>query len=155
MLPVIKSSGLPWVSTKKVIRKIEITFWLLGAFRRASDMFQMWFVLCSGIIFGANTKSMLTVDHFARDEHVLKTGKSACVRMDAWKVHHSLGTTNDTRTTCSPSVKHNFLLINTNKPSGCCQLCFVLLWGMTLAVYARVLRMMFLNQTDEIRTDSV
>ena len=55
----------------------------------------MWFVLCSGIIFGANAKSMLTVDHFARDEHVLKTGKSACVRMDAWKVQHSLGTTND------------------------------------------------------------
>ena len=87
----------------------------------------MWFVLCSGIIFGANAKSMLTVDHFARDEHdiVLKTGKSACVRMDAWKVHHSLGTTNDTRT--SPTVKHNILLINTNKPSGCCQLCFGLL----------------------------
>ena len=85
----------------------------------------MWFVLCSGTNFGANEISMLTVDHFARDEHVLKTGKSACVRMDAWKVQQSLGTTNDTRT--SPTVKHNFLLINTNKPSGCCQRCFVLL----------------------------
>ena len=48
----------------------------------------MWFVLCSGIIFGANEISMLTVDHFARAEHVLKTGKSACVRMDVGKVQH-------------------------------------------------------------------
>ena len=46
----------------------------------------MWFVLCSGIIFGANEISMLTVDHFARAEHVLKTGKSACVRMDVGKL---------------------------------------------------------------------
>ena len=29
---------------------------------------------------------MLTVDHFARDEHVSKTGKSACVRIGVWKV---------------------------------------------------------------------
>ena len=67
----------------------------------------MWFVLCSGIIFGANEISMLTVDHFARDGHVLKTGKSACVRMGG-KVQHSLGTTNGTctRTTVSsPTVK--------------------------------------------------
>ena len=41
----------------------------------------MWFVLWSGIIFEANEISMLTVDHFARDEHVSKIGKSACVRM--------------------------------------------------------------------------
>ena len=48
------------------------------------------YVLCSGIIFGANEISMLTVDHFARDEHVSKTGKSACVRMDVcFSLFHS------------------------------------------------------------------
>ena len=66
----------------------------MGAFRRASDMFQIWFVRCSGIIFGANEISMLTVDNFARDEHVSKTGKSACVRIGVWKVRHTLRTAN-------------------------------------------------------------
>ena len=55
-------------------------------------MFQIWFARCSGILFGANEISMLTVDHFARDEHVSKTGKSACVRMVVWKVQHTLRT---------------------------------------------------------------
>ena len=73
-------------------RKIKITFGLLGAFRRASDMFHIWFARCSGILFGAHEISMLTVDHFARDEHVSKTGKSACVRIGVWKVKHTLRT---------------------------------------------------------------
>ena len=37
-------------------------------------MSQIWLVRCSDIILKSNKISLLTVDHFARDEHVLKTG---------------------------------------------------------------------------------
>ena len=151
---------VPWVLTKNVSSKIKITFWLLGAFRCASDMFQIWFVRCSGIFFGANKISMLTVDHFARDEHVSKTGKSACVRIGVWKVGRFNIRWNNKyvvlvlKSDCN--LKHHFLLTNTNKPSGCCHLpvryilfCFEI-WLYQSAREFSARCGLFLSQTDSV-----